>query len=262
MRDRSLVRLLAPLLVAVLAGGCEVRTEVAVDVAEDGSGTVSVAVGLDPDAVSRYPGLESELRLDDLTAAGWEVVGPQVEDDGHTWIRASKPFATPEEAAEVLAEIAGSDGALRDLEVSEERSFARTTYRFEGTADLTGGLESFADPELAAALGGLPLGESVADIEARIGSPIDEAFTMQVSVTLPGEIPVVWEPRFADAEPLAMAASADVVRGRTLGFVAVAVVAGIAALLIGVVSPVRSWRRLRSTRPRGRHGTDPRWRLD
>jgi hypothetical protein len=262
LRDRHLIRLLVIVLLVVLAGGCQVRTEVAVDVAEDGSGTVSVAAALDPDATSRYPGLESELRLGDLTAAGWEVVGPRVEDDGYTWIRASKPFGTPEEAAEVLAEIAGTDGALRDLSLVEERSFARTTYRFEGTADLTGGLESFADPELAAALGGLPLGESVADIEARIGSPIDEAFTLQVSVALPGETPVVWEPRFADDEPLAMLADAEVVRGRTLGFLAVAVVAGLVAVLVGVVSPVRRWRRRRSVRPRGRHGTDPRWRVE
>jgi hypothetical protein len=238
-----------------------VRTEVDVDVADDGSGTVSVAVALDPDATARFPGLESELRLDDLTASGWEVVGPRVEDDGHTWIRASKGFASPDGAAAVLAEIAGADGPLRDLAITEERSFARTRYRFQGTADLTGGLESFADPELAAALGGLPLGESVADIEARLGVPIDEAFTLQVVVTLPGDAgATVWEPRFADAQALSLDSSSELVRTRTLAFVGVAAVAALAAVLIGVVSPIRSWRRRRTTRPRGRHGADPRWR--
>jgi hypothetical protein len=260
VRERHLVRLLA-VLVIVLSAGCRVLKEVAVDVAEDGSGTVSVAVALDPDATARLPGVETEVRLEDLTAAGWEVVGPRVEDDGYTWIRASKGFATPDQAGDVLAEIAGPDGPLRDLAVSMDRAFARTTYRFHGTADLTGGLEAFADDDLAAALDGLPLGESVADIEARIGSPIDEAFSLQVAVTLPGdETAAVWEPRFADAEPVEMDTSTELVRTRTLAFVGVSAAAAVVALLVGVVSPIRSWRRRRSTRPRGRHGADPRWR--
>jgi hypothetical protein len=160
----------------------------------------------------------------------------------------------------VLAEIAGPAGPLRDLAVVEERSFARTTYRFAGVADLGGGLEAFADPQLAEALGGLPLGESIADIEARIGTPIDEAFTLQVAVTLPGEDqPAVWQPRFADAEPTRFEASGEVLRTRTLAFVAVAVVAALGTLLVGVVTPIRNVRRKRSTRPRGRHGADPRF---
>jgi hypothetical protein len=247
-------------LALVLAAGCRVQSEVTIQVADDGSGVVEVAVGLDPDATSRVPGLESELRLDDLTATGWEVAGPRVEDDGHTWIRASKPFASPEAAAAVLAEIAGPGGPLRDLLVVEERSFARTTYRFSGVADLSGGLESFADPQLAEALGGLPLGESIADIEARIGTPIDEAFTLQVAVAMPGDDePSVWQPRFADTGPTTLEASGEVVRSRTLAFAAVAAVAALGTILVGVVAPIRNVRRKRATRPRGRHGADPRF---
>ena len=54
---RWAARPLVALLAVVLLAACQVRTEVAVDVGEDGSGTVTVSVGLDPDAASRVPGL-------------------------------------------------------------------------------------------------------------------------------------------------------------------------------------------------------------
>ena len=78
-------------------------------------GVVTVAVGLDADAVERCRRLEEQLRLDDLVATGWEITGPTEEADGFTWIRASKPFATPEEAGRVLAEVSGEDGPFQRL---------------------------------------------------------------------------------------------------------------------------------------------------
>ena len=122
----------------MLAAACQVRTEVAIDVADDGSGTVTVSVGLDPDAVTQVPDLSSELRLDDLRATGWDISGPDVEADGLTWVRATKPFGTAEEAGAVLAEIAGDDGPFQDFAVTRDRSFARTEYGFEGTVDFSG----------------------------------------------------------------------------------------------------------------------------
>ena len=139
----------ALVLVAVLAG-CRVQTEVAIDVADDGSGVVSVAVGLDPDAASRVPGLDAELRLDDLEAAGWEVVGPAVEDDGHTWMRASKPFATPRPGAPWCSPRSPGRTARSRTSQLTERAILRPhrPTRFAGTVDLTGGLEAFTDAEL------------------------------------------------------------------------------------------------------------------
>lgn len=253
------------LLAVVLLAGCQVRTEVTLDVAQDGSGTVNVSVGLDPDATSRVPGLEQELRLDDLRATGWEITGPEVEVDGFTWIRATKPFGSPEEAAGILAEIAGQDGPFRDFAVTRERSFARTEYGFRGTVDFSGGLEAFGDEALAASLDGEPLGEAVAAIEERIGTAVDEAFTFRIAVGLPGEVTAtnaptrasngaVWEPRLSEGRPIALEASSELVRTRTLVLVAVAVVAGLAALAVGIVVPLRRRRRRKLMRPRGRHG--------
>ena len=247
------LRLIAGALVAlVLTSACEVRTDVAVELREDGSGFVSVGAGLDADAVERVPGIADELRLDDLVATGWEVQLPTLEDDGYTWIRVRKPFATPEEAEAVLAEIAGENGPLRDFVVSRERSFARTDYGFEATVDFTGGIESFADESLSELLDGEPLGEDVAAIEARIGVPIDEAFTFRIAVRLPGEVEsnaptqagngAVWQPTLADPGPTRLEATGEVVRWRTYVFIAVAVVAGGLALIVGALGLRRRFR--------------------
>ena len=136
-------------LVAVTATACQVRTTVAVDVAKDGSGTVTVAVGLDADALRRLPDLDDDgrsttadltrlVRTDDLAAAGWHISGPvgSAAGGGFVWIRATKPFGTPEEAGRVLGEVTGRDGPLRDLRVDRHDSFGRTRFTFEGTADL------------------------------------------------------------------------------------------------------------------------------
>jgi hypothetical protein len=245
----------ALVLVAVLAG-CRVQTEVSIDIADDGSGVVSVGVGLDPDATSRVPGLDEVLRLDDLTAAGWEVVGPQVEDDGHTWVRASKPFADPDQLAVVLAEVAGPDGPFQGFALTEDRKLARTIYSLTGTVDLGAGLEAFTDAELAELLGGEPLGASVEELEAQLGEPLSDVFTMDVTVSMPDGTESSWQPAFADAEPTEVAASATVWRPQTLLFGGVAVLAVVLLLLVAVISPLRRLRRRRDVRPRGKHASD------
>jgi hypothetical protein len=258
---RALAALAA--LVALLAlAGCEVRTEVGIEVAEDGSGVVRVAVGLDADAVERVPNLADELRTDDLEATGWEIAGPAEEADGFTWVRASKPFATPEAAASVLGELAVRGGPFRDFVVARDRSYARTSYRFEGTIDFEGGLERFGDEALAGALDGEPLGEDVAAIEERIGRAIDEAFTFRVAVRLPGDLTssnapteasngAVWSPRISEAGPVELRAESEVVRTGTIALTALAVVAGVAAVAVALGFPWR--RRGRKSLARGRH---------
>ena len=242
--------------VVLLAAGCQVRTEIGVDVEEDGSGVVSVAVGLDEDALARVPQLDQELRLDDLRATGWTITGPAREADGFTWIRASKPFDTPDAAAGVLAEVSGAEGPFRDFVVARDRRFARTDFTFRGVVDFSGGLEAFGDERLAEVLEGEPLGEDVSAIEERIGRAIDEAFTFRVAVRLPGDLRssnapteagngAVWEPRLSEGGPIELAAASQSTRLRTLVLTAVAVVAGLAAVVLVAVPGRRRRRRRR-----------------
>src|ERR687897_516014 len=64
---------------------------------------------LDDDGLSGVTDLAALVRTDDLAAAGWELGQPSTADSrgdgGFVWIRATKPFGTPEEAGRVLAEI-------------------------------------------------------------------------------------------------------------------------------------------------------------
>jgi hypothetical protein len=264
---RRLRRPLLAVVALVLLAGCQIRTEVALDVAEDGSGTVTVSVGLDPDAAGRVPGLADELRVDDLEATGWTITGPAVEDDGFTWVRAAKPFATPEEAGAVLAElgqVAGADSPFREFAVTRSRSFARTEYGFQGTVDFSGGLEAFGDEALTEALDGEALGESVEAIEQRIGQAIDEVFSFRVAVGLPGSVEsnaptsaangAVWEPRLSEGRAIELEATSEVVRTRSVVFAALAVVGAVGALTVGAIVPLRRARRRRAMAPRGRHG--------
>ncbi len=237
-------------LVALTATACQVRTTVAVDVADDGSGTVEVAVGLDADAVGRLPDLDDDgrstdadlaslVRTDDLVAAGWRVSGPTGRaDDGFVWIQATKPFGTPEEAGRVLGEITGTDGPLRDLRVDRDDSFGRTRFTFEGTADLSGGLEALGDEGLAAALEGEALGRDATAIEEELGQPLSEMFSLEISADLPGDsTAAVWTPELG-GRPVEMAAAGNVRDWWVLALAAVAIACGLAlagVLLVGVL---------------------------
>jgi hypothetical protein len=228
LRRAVLARLVLVVGLLVL-GACDVRAEVAVDVERSGAGVVTVAVGLDPDAVERLPSLDDLVLVDDLDEAGWAVTGPDRDDDGTTWYRAEKRFATPEDATAVLAEISGPDGPFRGLTLRRELAVARTRFEFAGTVDLTGGLGAFSDAALAQALEGHPLGEPLEAIEARLGEAAAEVFSFELAVRMPGNVhsnapategaspdEVVWSPSLADASPTDVAASSEVWRSTTL----------------------------------------------
>ena len=243
-------------LVALAATACQVRTTVAVDVANDGSGTVEVAVGLDADAVGRLPDLDDDgrstvadlaglVRTDDLAAAGWQVSDPEADpsaDDGAVWIRATKPFGTPEEAGRVLGEITGSDGPLRDLRLDRDESFGGTRFTFEGTADLSGGLEAFGDEGLAAVLDGEVLGQDAAAIEQELGQPLADMFSLEISADLPGDsTPGVWAPVLG-GPPVEMAATGTVRDWWVLGLATLAAACGLALVALLLVRVLRRGR--------------------
>jgi hypothetical protein len=247
-------------LVVFAASACRVRTEVGVDVNDDGSGTVTIRVGLDDDAIAKNPGYEQALRIDDLRATGWAVTGPTKDADGFTYVQVTKPFANPEEATKIFAEVSGSTGPFRDFRISRTRSFARTSTRFDGTVDFTSaGVEQFADPALAAQLDGKPLGDDIAAIEARIGDKLDKVFQFKVAVRLPGDVTsnapgralngAVWEPKLSDSAPTVLTASGRSWRTGTLVAVAVAAVAGFVLLLVLLIRLAVFLRDRRATTP-------------
>ncbi len=176
-------RLLALVILGIVLTACQAEATVTIEVDRAGAGAVTVALALDAAAADAIGGPDV-LRLEDLAAAGWSIDGPVTTDDGAT-VAASKPFANPEQFAAVMSEIAGPGGVLRDFQYERRRTFGRTAFTIEGVADLSGGIESFGDEELASLLGH-PVGWDPAALEAEIGRPLAEAFSLTIEVAVPG----------------------------------------------------------------------------
>lgn len=168
----------------MLVTGCQVRSQVAIDVETDGTGTVAVAVALDPGAVDRLGDPNTALRLSDLSQAGWTVTGPEELDDGFRQWTASKPFLSIDDLNRTLAEVAGPDGPIGPMALTVADESSSTSYRLTGAVDLSAGIDAFADPGLADALDGDPFGGQVAAVEAEEGRPVADMFEIAVTATI------------------------------------------------------------------------------
>ena len=179
---RFAVRVCAALAFLLALAGCRMDVNVGIDVQEDGTGTLTVAVGVDDELLARVPGAADRVKLEDLSAAGWDVTGPAKEDDGHTWVHLSRSFANPAELKEILGEINGPGGPLGAFDLTIEREWDQTTWTLSGSAGLTGGVAGFVDPDLAAAFGtSKPLEQLVAES----GVPVEQGLNLTVAVTMP-----------------------------------------------------------------------------
>ena len=243
------------LLVALLAWAttaCRVTLAAGVDVERDGSGRVTAALGLDAEALKEVGDPATALRVDDLGQAGWQVEAPRREDDGLTWIRASKRFDSPEQAAAVLAELSGPDGPFRDFRIVRTESLLRSKTAFTGTIDLSGGLAGLSDPDLATALGDVDLGLDLEGLRRRFGEELARTVQVQVTAGLPGEVttnaPVrdggraLWSPELG--QTVTMEASSEALRIDPLVPAAAGTVVVVLAVLLVVV--VRRRRRRRA----------------
>jgi len=242
----------AVVALALFATGCHVTLATGIDLRADGSGTIHAGAGFDDEAVAEIGDLGAALRADDLRAAGWEVVGPAKEDDGLTWVRASKGFEDPDEAAVVAAQLSGPDGPFRDFRVTRTRSLLRTTTSFAGVVDLTNGLAGLSDADLQAALGDFDLGLDVDGLRRRFGDSLGDRVRVEVSAKLPGKVAAatatvdhgraVWTP--APGDRVELVATGDLRRLAPLVYGTLALVAVTAGLaVVGLRTRVRRRKR-------------------
>ena len=243
------------LLVALVLSlaACELRTELNVTVEDDGSGEVEVGLGLDEEGVAEQPDLLDDLEFEDLVDAGWRVSEPTEEADGFTWVRVRRRFDHPDELAPLVEQVAAEDGPFRDFRLERDPGFASTEYRFHGVVDFSAGVGPLTDdPELTEALGDEPL-ELVED---RLGRAVDELIGVQVAVRLPGDVSsnaptrasngAVWRPSVLEPEAVELTATSSITRTERLLWLAVAVAAGFALVLVLAVR-IAGWRRSRRT---------------
>ncbi len=229
-------------LLALVLAGCRVDTTTRVEVSEDGSGTVTVEVVLDPEAADRIPDLADQLRIRDLRRTGWEVTGPEPAEGGGVVLTAAKDFFEPEQMAVVLGEIGGNRGPVLDPSLARGRSFATTTYDFAATLDLSRGIAAFSDRQLTELLDGFPIGQDQAALEAELGAPLSDLTSFTFEVVLPegDELRTfTWEAALGD-DPVAMVASTE---DRNLPALGLAAGAAAAVVLLVVVLVGRLLRR-------------------
>ena len=235
MRGHWCTKVGVGLLGVVLLTGCRVQTAVEVDVRSDGSGQVRATLTLDRAAAAQVPDVARHRRVDDLEAAGWRVEEPKTTEGGGVELRATKGFSSPDAATRVVDELAGANGPFRQFRLSHRRSLLKTRTAFSGTVDLSAGLEGFSDPALRERLGG-PLVDG-ATLEHQLGRPLGEVFTFRVRADLPGNAQTnavgggeVWEPKLG--ETLILEATAERWNLARLGFAALAVVSGMALVVV------------------------------
>lgn len=175
-------RLCLPLLLLILSA-CKTDVDVVVDVEEDGSGQVAVTVTFDREAADALLDLEGDegLRLDDLFQAGWEIVPPEVADDGAVRTTAIKRFGTTEQFAEVMDEISGEGSLFQDFLLTRQKDFATVDYSVTGIISPQG-LEAFADPAIEAVLG-----RTLLDVASEAGATGDDV-RVSLAVRLPGTV--------------------------------------------------------------------------
>lgn len=252
--------------VLILAlGGCRVDAEVRVHAREDGSGWVRVTVTFDSDAIARLGGDPAgALALEDLQAAGWQVDGPRRGSGQSVSVSAIRDFARPEQVRDLLEQVDGPGGVLRDADLVREVRPGRTTVRFATRFDPAGGLGAFADEALAAALDGEPLGRSLDDMARATDQPVASMAGLVVRVDLPGEprTDAAVSGRSAtwilglDDPPTVLRASSTSWRWSSVALAGLGLAMAVAALVVLVRSSGarRAGRASRVRRVRGRSG--------
>lgn len=244
------LRLFLAALAGLVAASCNAEVLTTIDVNANGSGAVEVALMMDPELAAQLPDLESAgIALADARASGWVIEPRELTDDGRTRIQARKEFANPDQFAIVINEIAGPEGVFSDFALDRTSSFAQVSFAVTGRI-VPSGLTTFSDPELDALLG-----EPLADFAARLGAD-PSATTVQLAVTLPGEVPPdgsnglrfdqasdsttrFWRTTLADPNPTIVSTESSTREIAALVALGVAVLTGVMALLIALAIGMR-----------------------
>ena len=179
---RAARRILSLLAVAVLCASCRVDVNVNVAMQLDGSGVVTITAVADAAVVKQAPSLATDLRFDDVKAAGWTVVGPTAEAGGGLRVVLTKTFLTPAEATEILANVSSSNGPLVDVVLARDHTGALTTFHLNGTLRVTGGMAAFSDETLLSAVGATPYARELAAAGVQPADAVGVTFT----AVLPG----------------------------------------------------------------------------
>ena len=212
----------------------------------NGSGTVSVAVRLDRDAVQAAEigggKLEDRVRIADLPAAGWKVTPWTRDRAGGATLTVSKVFNRPAEVASIVGEISGPKGPLQHFTASRSASTFTTHWRVNGTVDLRAAQVGIAsDPQLVANLTAERV--DLPGIESRVDASLKDLHVHAVAL-LPHDVHREVSASFGSQGVLVAAADDTNFNRIVLLFGGIAT--GLAALFILVVGERRACRNRRA----------------
>jgi len=168
----------------MLLASCRVDTVTSLSVKANGSGTVSVTVTADADVHKAAPSLKTDVRNDDLTAAGWKMNGPKETEDGGLTVTFSHGFNTPAEATVLLSQVNGTRGPLKGLALQRTGKSSNSTFTLTGKLEVNGGLQAFADDAALKLLGGAPYANQVKNSGLDLGKAVGIDFTAH----MPGKV--------------------------------------------------------------------------
>lgn len=257
---------LVAVVAAVLLTGCQTMVSVRVAVDRDGAGSVAVDVYLDAEAADAVGDLSELVAVDDLVAEGWEVTGPdtpanvagqleeassqdQQANTNAVQVHLERSFGDIDEANAILASLSGPDGPLREVRLRRSSSAFKTTTGFEGTVDLSRGLDTFGDPALSETLGG-----SLSEVVAASGGPVPEGDDLVVGLALVASSDMEWSGQSGDGSMRpahvgvsaalgAPPASLDVHATNTRWGPVVGTAAVVALVFVGLIALGLLWRR-------------------
>jgi hypothetical protein len=178
----------ALLCVALLCASCKVDAATTIQLNKDGTGTVTVRLTLDAQAVGLIEQgggtLENRVVLTDVKRAGWTASRWVRQPDGGAVITLTHPFHNGAELTQVLTDLTGKNGVLRDVHVTRTRNMFETADGLTVTADL-GLLRSGvrADKELSSRL--QAAGINVDKVDYVLGAQLQQAFTMGLTLVIP-----------------------------------------------------------------------------
>jgi hypothetical protein len=177
------VRLSALLAASTLLAACRLDVAVSMEMAVDGTGTVTIVATADDEVVDEVPDLAEILSLRDARSAGWEVRGPRPTEDGGMTITISHGFRDADEATAVLSSLGGPfDSMAVTRRVDGAGVEASATNTLGGTLVLLRGFASFADQRLIETAGGVPFADRLE------GHTPESTMAVTFSARLPGNV--------------------------------------------------------------------------
>jgi hypothetical protein len=238
-------RLLAAGALAIGLSACQITATYTTVLAEDGSGTFSIAMTFDEDAAAQPRGVDAVGALfDALAAKGWAIA--RTEPDDGLRFEATRAFDDPDAFGEVLDELRDtrdSDPPEGFGEPSITMALSRDPGAVQTTSGFTGGIEfgglGELPPETLAELQRAVLYEIIVDLPG-------DARVTEGEAVLDAQGRVVWQPLFG--EPMTFAASATV---REPGLFIAILLGGLGLGLAALAGIVRQRRHQRRAPPLG-----------